>query len=49
MQIIPHIDKRGQNIYLYREDAVQRYLKRFGTSNERISSVYRYWKGARVV
>jgi intein/homing endonuclease len=48
VQIIPHIDKRGRNIYLYREDAVRQYLKRFGTSNERISSVYRYWKRARV-
>ena len=48
-RIMPHIDKRGKNIYLYRESAVKRYLKYFGTSNKRISSVYKDWRGARVV
>lgn len=44
--IIPHITKRGRDIYLYRADAVAEYLKAFGTSNERIESVYKKWKGA---
>lgn len=43
--IIPHITKRGQDIYLYRADAVARYLRVFGTSNERIRSVYERHKG----
>ena len=45
-KIMPHISKRGQDIYLYRADAVARYLKVFGTSNDRIESVYKKWKGA---
>lgn len=44
--IVPHIDKRGRNIYLYREAAVARYLEIFGTSNERIGSLYQKWRGA---
>lgn len=44
--ILPHIDTRGRNIYLYREDAVAKYLRVFGTSNERIRSVYEKWRGA---
>ena len=47
--IIPHITKRGTDIYLYQAKDVERYLKIFGTSNERISSVYKKWRGARVV
>ncbi|MDO8471120.1 MAG: LAGLIDADG family homing endonuclease [bacterium] len=47
--IMPHITKRGQNIYLYQAGAVIKYLKIFGTSNERINSVYRKWRDARVV
>lgn len=43
--IMPHIGKRERDIYLYREDAVARYLKVFGTSNKRISSVYEEWRG----
>ncbi len=43
--IIPHIDKRGRNIYLYRESAVRKYLETFGTSNERIRSIYEIWRG----
>lgn len=39
--IIPHITTRGTDIYLYRASAVARYLKVFGTSNERLLSVYR--------
>lgn len=47
--ILAHIDNKGENIYLYRIDAVVKYLKVFGTSNERISSVYKKWRDARVV
>lgn len=47
--IMPHITKRGHNIYLYQADAVVKYLKVFGTSNNRIESVYKKWRGARVV
>jgi intein/homing endonuclease len=34
----------GTSIYLYRADAVTKYLDVFGTSNERISSVYEVWR-----
>ncbi len=44
--IIPHIGSQGRSIYLYRADAVAKYLKVFGTSNERISSLYEKWRGA---
>lgn len=44
--IMPHISGRGTDIYLYRKDAVERYLKLFGSSNERIDLVYKKWRGA---
>lgn len=44
--IMPHIGSQGRNIYLYRADTVAKYLKVFGTSNERISSLYEKWRGA---
>lgn len=44
--IMPHITTRGTDIYLYRKEAVERYLKIFGSSNKRISSVYKKWRGA---
>lgn len=47
--IIPHISGQGRNIYLYREDMIAKYLKIFGSSNKRIYSVYKKWRGARVV
>lgn len=43
--IMPHVPLRGTDIYIYREDAVERYLKIFGSSNARISSVYKKWRG----
>lgn len=43
--IIPHISNQGRNIYLYKASAVARYLEIFGTSNERIRSVYREFGG----
>lgn len=47
--IIPHISGQGRNIYLYSESMVARYLKIFGSSNMRVSSVYNQWRDARVV
>ena len=47
--IIPHISKRGWEIYVYQADSVLKYLKIFGTSNGRIRSVYEKWRDARVV
>ena len=44
--IMPHVNARGTDIYLYRKEAVERYLKIFGSSNKRISSVYKKWRGA---
>lgn len=43
--IMPHVHLRGTDIYVYRKDAVERYLKIFGSSNVRISSVYKKWRG----
>lgn len=47
--VMPHITKRGQNIYLYQADTVAKYLRISGTSNRRIDSVYKQWRDARVV
>ena len=47
--IMPHINGTGRSIYLYRTDAVAKYLEVFGTSNDRIGGLYQKWKGARVV
>ena len=47
--IMAHISKRGQDIYLYKENSVLKYLKLFCTSNERIGSVYKKWRDARAV
>lgn len=44
--IAAHIDKRHQNVYLYKAAAVAKYLEIFGTSNKRIQLVYRKWRGA---
>lgn len=48
-RVAPHISGQGQRIYLYRADAVAKYLKIFGTSNNRIGSVYNKWRDARAV
>lgn len=42
--IIPHSSNQGRSIYLYKASAVARYIDIFGTSNERIASVYRNWR-----
>ena len=47
--IMPHITKRGRDIYLYQADLVEKYLKIFSTSNTRIESVYKEWRDARAV
>lgn len=44
--IMPHVSARGTEIYVYRKDAIERYLKMFGSSNPRITSVYKKWRGA---
>jgi len=43
--IMPHVSLRGTDIYVYRKEAVERYLKIFGSSNDRIKSVYKKWRG----
>lgn len=48
-RILGHITDGGKRIYLYRADDIDRYLKVFGTSNNRISSVCKEWRDARVV
>lgn len=42
--IVPHITRQGRQLYLYSESAVAWYLAIFGSSNERIKSVYKNWK-----
>lgn len=42
--IIPHISRGGRHIYVYKASDVLKYLTVFGTSNERIASVYQNWK-----
>ncbi len=46
--IEPHITSAGRRISLYSEDAVIKYLKIFGSSNPRISNIYKEWRDARV-
>lgn len=43
--ITAHISDQGRRVYLYSEKDVLKYLRTFGTSNERISSVYKKWRG----
>lgn len=47
--ISPHISKSGRDIYIYQADSVLKYLKVFGTSNNRIESVYKNWRDGREV
>jgi intein/homing endonuclease len=42
--IEPHMTARDTRIYLYSVQAVERYLRVFGTSNSRISGLYESWK-----
>jgi hypothetical protein len=44
--ITPHIHKRGTNVYLYKAEAVIKYMEIFNTSNDRISSVFKTWRDA---
>ena len=37
--IKPSVPKGGRNVYLYRAESVRKYLRIFGSSNERITSV----------
>ncbi len=47
--IVPHISKRGTDIYLYKASAVKKYLEVVGTSNDRIISIYNKWRDRIVV
>jgi len=47
--IKPHITDGCRRIYLYREDSVIKYLHTFGSSNLRISNLYKKWRDAGVV
>lgn len=41
--IVPHITNKKRSVYLYSAKAVKKYLEIFGTSNNRISSIYENW------
>jgi len=43
--IMPHISASGRNIYLYSQKDVSKYLDVFGSSNDRIWSVHKNWRG----
>ncbi len=47
--IVPHINKSGTGIFLYSVPAIERYLRVFSSSNNRITSIYNQWRDARVV
>lgn len=47
--IMPHISNSGRDIFLYQASSVAKYLKVFGTANDRIGSVYKKWRDARAV
>lgn len=47
--IIAYITGRGTEVCIYQKDCIAKYLKIFGTSNDRIRSVYKRWRDARVV
>lgn len=47
--IVSHISGRGRDVCLYQANSVAKYLKIFGSSNERITSVYKKWRDARAV
>ncbi len=47
--VMPHISTEGCDVYIYQAKGVLRYLKVFGTSNQRISSVYEKWRDDRAV
>lgn len=41
--IIPHLSKSGNNVFLYSEKSVKKYLDVFSSSNPRISNKYKEW------
>jgi DNA-binding transcriptional regulator WhiA len=47
--IMAYITGRGTEVCIYQKDHIAKYLKIFGTSNDRIRSVYKKWRDARVV
>lgn len=42
--IIPHINSHGRRIYLYSAKSVVKYITVFGSSNDRILSIYEKWR-----
>lgn len=42
--IKPHISKKGTGIFVYKLDSIEKYLEAFGTSNDRIRSIYQKWR-----
>lgn len=47
--IEPHIASKGSMIYLYSQQAIEKYLKVFKSNNSRINNLYKEWRGAGVV
>ena len=47
--IVPHVNKKGNGIYLYKVSSIEKYLEIFGTSNDRIRSIYQTWRRLIVV
>lgn len=42
--VIPHISSHGRRIYLYSAKSVAKYVTVFGSSNDRILSIYEKWR-----
>ncbi len=42
--IVPHINNKGNGIYLYKVSAIETYLETFSSSNDRIKSIYQTWR-----
>jgi len=43
-KLMPHLANNQRELWLYRSADVEKYLRIFNTSNERIRSVYREWR-----
>ncbi|MFZ2886216.1 MAG: LAGLIDADG family homing endonuclease [Minisyncoccia bacterium] len=41
----PHIAGNGREVWLYSRKDVEKYLDKIGSSNERLLSIYRAWRG----
>ena len=47
--ITSHIADKNRRIYLYGEKSMVKYLEIFGSSNPRITNIYKIWRDSRVV